>query len=172
METRYLTQVIYQGTTKIAQYGRFDGGPLSAGVELARWLAECETPSDLVLSRIADTVLYQQQQIGHLIGDHTKDWEEQFPELSPKTGMKILELVATRGPLNLIDRIDLVSQPFCKYHYAIDFDSQTISINGSKWINFENWTYDLMEQIAKLQEECISHYPDFWIEQISQIEFV
>lgn len=172
METRYLTQVIYQGTTKIAQYGRFDGGPLYAGVELARWLAECDVPNDLALSRIADTTLHHQSQFGELVGDHIDDWELHHRELSHSTGMKIIDIVTQSGPCKLIDRTDFAASPFCKFHYVIDFDSHTVALNGSKPINFENWNYELMERINAIIVDCEHAGNCRWIDEINRIEFV
>ena len=137
MGTRNLTVVKdLQGTTKIAQYGQWDGYPSYSGIQALEflrnkdWQALLESKLDLVQfvgDEEVDT-LYKQYE--------STDWENKdflnaYPGLHRDTGIKILEVVAnSTDTIKTVDNTEFANDSlFCEGIYEVDFSTNKFTSN-------------------------------------------
>jgi hypothetical protein len=131
MGTRNLTVVKdLQGTTKVAQYGQWDGYPQYSGIKALEFLRDKVNRDNLLVElqlvefvgdEEADT-LYKQFE--------STDWENKdflnaYPGLHRDTGVGILEVVAnSMGPVKTVDNSEFQNDTlFCEGIYEVDFST-------------------------------------------------
>jgi len=137
MGTRNLTVVKdLQGTTKIAQYGQWDGYPSYSGIQALEflrnkdWQALLQDKLDLVQFVGDEEVdqLYKQFK--------TTDWENKdflnaYPGLHRDTGIGILAVVANAtAPIKTVDNTEFANDSlFCEGIYEVDFSTNKFTSN-------------------------------------------
>ena len=137
MGTRNLTVVKnLEGTTKIAQYGQWDGYPSYSGIQALEflrnkdWQALLHAKLDLVQfvgDEEVDT-LYKQYE--------STDWENKdflnaYPGLHRDTGVGILSVVANAtAPIKSVDNTEFANDSlFCEGIYEVDFSTNKFTSN-------------------------------------------
>jgi hypothetical protein len=137
MGTRNLTVVKnLEGTTKIAQYGQWDGYPSYSGIQALEflrnkdWQALLQSKLDLVQfvgDEEVDT-LYKQYE--------STDWENKdflnaYPGLHRDTGIGILAVVANAtAPIKSVDNTEFANDSlFCEGIYEVDFSTNKFTSN-------------------------------------------
>jgi hypothetical protein len=146
MGTRNLTVVKnFEGITKIAQYGQWDGYPSYSGIQALEflrnkdWQALLQSKLDLVQfvgDEEVDT-LYKQFE--------TTDWENKdflnaYPGLHRDTGIGILAVVANAiAPIKSVDNTEFANDSlFCEGIYEVDFSTNKfISIYNDTVAEFD-----------------------------------
>jgi hypothetical protein len=146
MGTRNLTVVKDKaGTTRIAQYGQWDGYPSYSGIQALEflrnkdWQALLHAKLDLVQfvgDEEVDT-LYKQYE--------TTDWENKdflnaYPGLHRDTGIGILAVVANAiAPIKTVDNTEFANDKlFCEGIYEVDFSTNKfISIYDDKVVEYD-----------------------------------
>ena len=137
MGTRNLTIVKDKaGTTRIAQYGQWDGYPSYSGIQALEflrdegWQALLHAKLDLVQfvgDEEVDT-LYKQYE--------STDWENKdflnaYPGLHRDTGVGILSVVANAtAPIKSVDNTEFANDSlFCEGIYEVDFSTNKFTSN-------------------------------------------
>lgn len=162
MSTRNLIQVIKDGKVRIAQYGQWDGYPTGQGADIAKFIHE-EMDKEKFLNAL-NNVLWMRKKDDKVIDAEIKkafpsyrgdgwltleqsDWyNKQYPELSRNTGAGILKVVQDKeGQCRIFNSSDFA----CEYHYVIDMDKETVSMNGNLELPFSEWTIDRMQKLKK-----------------------
>ena len=146
MGTRNLTVVKDKaGTTRIAQYGQWDGYPSYSGIQALEflrnkdWQALLHAKLDLVQfvgDEEVDT-LYKQYE--------STDWENKdflnaYPGLHRDTGIGILAVVANAiAPIKTVDNTEFANDKlFCEGIYEVDFSTNKfISIYDDKVVEYD-----------------------------------
>ena len=136
MGTRNLTVVKnLEGTTKIAQYGQWDGYPSYSGIKALEFLRDRVNVGNLLVElqnvefisdEEADT-LYKSTE-PHT--DHNANrFLELYPGLHRDTGVGILEVVAnSMGPIKTVDNSEFRNDSlFCEGIYEVDFSTNTFT---------------------------------------------
>jgi len=131
MGTRNLTIVKnLEGTTKIAQYGQWDGYPSYSGIQALNFLRD----------KSNQTLLHAKLDLVQFVGDEevdtlykqyeSTDWENKdflnaYPGLHRDTGVGILEVVAnSMGPIKTVDNTEFAKDDlFCEGIYEVDFST-------------------------------------------------
>jgi hypothetical protein len=131
MGTRNLTVVKNAvGTTKIAQYGQWDGYPSYSGIQALNFLRD----------KSNQTLLHAKLDLVQFVGDEevdtlykqyeSTDWENKdflnaYPGLHRDTGVKILEVVANAtAPIKSVDNTEFANDSlFCEGIYEVDFST-------------------------------------------------
>lgn len=129
MGTRNLTVVKDKnGTTRVAQYGQWDGYPQHSGIEALKFLRE-EMNQEKLLKRLTLVQFIDEEEANaiyegfdHDDNDPTKYLME-YPGLHRDTGIKILEAVANATEtLKTIDNSEFRNDElFCEGVYEVDF---------------------------------------------------
>jgi hypothetical protein len=131
MGTRNLTVVKNAvGTTKIAQYGQWDGYPSYSGIQALEFLRD----------KSNQTLLHAKLDLVQFVGDEevdtlykqyeSTDWENKaflnaYPGLHRDTGVGILEVVANAtAPIKSVDNTEFAKDDlFCEGIYEVDFST-------------------------------------------------
>jgi hypothetical protein len=148
MGTRNLTVVKnLEGTTKIAQYGQWDGYPEHSGIVALEFLREKINRHNLLASLPVVEFIDDQEAeeiwegFEHDSNDPTK-YDLEYPGLTRNTGIDILSTVATANAsktLKTIDNSEFANDTlFCEGIYEIDFSTNKfISTYHGKTVEFD-----------------------------------
>jgi hypothetical protein len=146
MGTRNLTVVKnLEGTTKIAQYGQWDGYPSYSGIQALSFLRD-KVNRDNLLVELQNVEFVDDQEVDQLYKQfETTDWENKdflnaYPGLHRDTGVKILEVVAnSTGKIKTVDNSDFRNDElFCEGVYEVDFSTNKfISTYGGEVVEFD-----------------------------------
>jgi hypothetical protein len=137
MGTRGLTKVIYEGETKVAQYGQWDHYPSGQGIailsflrgegnvdKLANGIKNIKVISDETLDKFVNE--FTDNEKGFMSMDEAESFKDKYPSLSRDTGGEILSVVA-----NATNEIPLILNPefenddlFCEGVYTVDLDQR------------------------------------------------
>ena len=144
MGTRSLTCVVLDSQFKIAQYGQFDGYPSGQGSTALSIMREIvaqnklERFTDKVRTRTTLTDAQHKQLWIDVGADPSKDYvsmeignafDEKHPELSRRTGAKILSLVLNRDITCVQLSEDFANDSlFCEWCYVIDLDQALFEV--------------------------------------------
>ena len=132
MGTRNLTVVKNAvGTTKIAQYGQWDGYPSYSGIQALEFLRD-EGNQTLLHAKLDLVQFVGDEEVDTLYKQfETTDWENKdflnaYPGLHRDTGIKILEVVANAiAPIKTVDNTEFVNDDlFCEGVYEVDFSTK------------------------------------------------
>jgi hypothetical protein len=137
MGTRNLTVVKnLEGTTKIAQYGQWDGYPSYSGIQALAFLRDKVNRDNLMV----------ELQLVEFVGDEevdklykqfeSTDWENKdflnaYPGLHRDTGIGILEVVANAtNTIKTVDNTEFANDSlFCEGIYEVDFSTNKFTTN-------------------------------------------
>jgi hypothetical protein len=131
MGTRNLTVVKdLEGTTKIAQYGQWDGYPSYSGIKVLEFLRD-KVNRDNLLVELQNVQFVGDEEVDQLYKQfESTDWENKdflnaYPGLHRDTGVGILEIVAnSMGPIKTVDNSEFRNDTlFCEGIYEVDFQS-------------------------------------------------
>jgi hypothetical protein len=137
MGTRNLTVVKnLEGTTKIAQYGQWDGYPSYSGIQALNFLRD-KVNRDNLLVELQNVQFISDEECDQLYKQfETTDWENKdflnaYPGLHRDTGIKILEVVAnSTDTIKTIDNTDFANDSlFCEGIYEVDFSTNKFTSN-------------------------------------------
>ena len=132
MGTRNLTVVKNaMGTTKIAQYGQWDGYPSYSGIQVLEFLRD-EYNQQLLEAKLDVVEFVSDEEVDTLYKQYeTTDWENKdflnaYPGLHRDTGVGILKVVANaKGIIKTVDNSDFRNDElFCEGVYEVDFQSK------------------------------------------------
>jgi hypothetical protein len=131
MGTRNLTVVKnLEGTTKIAQYGQWDGYPSYSGIQALEFLRD-KTNRDNLLVELQQVEFITDYEVDTLYKQYeSTDWENKdflnaYPGLHRDTGVGILEVVAnTTKTIKTVDNSEFRNDDlFCEGIYEVDFST-------------------------------------------------
>lgn len=137
MGTRNLTVVKnLEGTTKIAQYGQWDGYPSYSGIQALSFLRG-KTNVDNLLAKLDNVEFVGDDEVDQLYKQfETTDWENKdflnaYPGLHRDTGILILGIVAnSNAPIKTVDNTEFANDSlFCEGIYEIDFSTNKFTSN-------------------------------------------
>jgi len=137
MGTRNLTVVKnVEGTTKIAQYGQWDGYPSYSGIQALEFLRNKDWQA-LLQSKLDLVQFVGDEEVDQLYKQfETTDWENKdflnaFPGLHRDTGIGILEVVAkASGVIKTVDNTEFANDSlFCEGIYEVDFSTNKFTSN-------------------------------------------
>ena len=137
MGTRNLTVVKnLEGTTKIAQYGQWDGYPSYSGIQALNFIRD-KVYRDNLLVELQNVQFISDEECDQLYKQfETTDWENKdflnaYPGLHRDTGIKILEVVAnSTDTIKTIDNTDFANDSlFCEGIYEVDFSTNKFTSN-------------------------------------------
>jgi hypothetical protein len=137
MGTRNLTVVKNaMGTTKIAQYGQWDGYPSYSGIQALNFLRD-EYNQQLLSAKLDVVEFVSDEEVDKLYKQfESTDWENKdflnaYPGLHRDTGIKILEVVANAtGPIKSVDNTEFANDSlFCEGIYEVDFSTNKFTSN-------------------------------------------
>jgi hypothetical protein len=129
MGTRNLTVVKnLEGTTKIAQYGQWDGYPSYSGIQALTFLRD-KTNRDNLLVELQQAEFIDDQEADSIYESFPHDSDDPtkylnaYPGLHRDTGIGILEVVAnTMKPIKMVDNSEFRNDElFCEGVYEVDF---------------------------------------------------
>ncbi len=158
MGTRNLTVVKDNtGTTRVAQYGQWDGYPSYSGVKALDFLRD-EILREGLKQRLTLVEFIDDQEaeaiwegFDHDYNDPTK-YTNEYPGLSRDTGIDILLAVASAtATLKTIDNSEFAKDElFCEGIYEIDFSTNKfISTYGGEVVSFDLDTLPTDEEYLK-----------------------
>jgi hypothetical protein len=146
MGTRNLTIVKnLEGTTKIAQYGQWDGYPQHSGIVALEFLRD-KVNRDNLLVELQNVEFITNEECDTIYKSfETTDWENKaflnaYPGLHRDTGIEILEVVAnSMGTIKTIDNSEFAKDTlFCEGIYEVDFSTNKfISTYDDKTVEFD-----------------------------------
>ena len=129
MGTRNLTVVKDKtGTTRVAQYGQWDGYPQYSGIQALEFLRD-EANQEMLRNKLTLVEFIDEQEadsiyegFDHDSNDPTK-YLNAYPGLHRDTGIDILKVVAnTMTPIKTIDNSEFAKDTlFCEGIYEVDF---------------------------------------------------
>jgi hypothetical protein len=137
MGTRNLTVVKdLQGTTKIAQYGQWDGYPSYSGIQALSFLRG-KTNVENLLDKLDNVEFVSNEEVDQLYKQfETTDWENKdflnaYPGLHRDTGILILGIVAnSNGVIKTVDNTEFANDSlFCEGIYEVDFSTNKFTSN-------------------------------------------
>lgn len=146
MGTRNLTMVISDGTTRIAQYGQWDGYPSGQGSTSLKFLHNCDVKKfkeQLERCRFIESSKRKQTELenffkkigapnGWMTGEQAEQYHKKYPFLTRDNGAEILNLIyEAKGTDNLWlhDSTDFAADSlFCEWAYVIDLDKNTFEV--------------------------------------------
>jgi hypothetical protein len=137
MGTRNLTVVKnLEGTTKIAQYGQWDGYPSYSGIEALKFLRD-KVNRDNLLVELQNVQFVGDEEVDQLYKQfETTDWENKdflnaYPGLHRDTGIGILEVVAnSTSTIKTVDNTEFANDSlFCEGIYEVDFSTNKFTSN-------------------------------------------
>lgn len=129
MGTRHLIEVKYDGETRIAQYGQWDGYPSGQGVEILKFLSN-KSHKDKWLKALKRCRFFKDDdEISEMFPSMDDESEDNIPpQLHRDTGSKILELVYNaKGKTYLVDARGWK----CQYYYTIDMDNDIFHVRSN-----------------------------------------
>jgi hypothetical protein len=146
MGTRNLTVVKDNtGTTRVAQYGQWDGYPEHSGIKALEFLRD-ETLVENLRNRLTLVEFIDDQEaeaiwegFDHDYDDPTK-YTNEYPGLSRDTGIDILVAIASATEtLKTIDNSDFANDTlFCEGIYEVDFSTNKfISIYADSTVSYD-----------------------------------
>jgi hypothetical protein len=146
MGTRNLTVVKnLEGTTKIAQYGQWDGYPSYSGIQALKFLRD-KVNRDNLLVELQNVQFVGDEEVDTLYKQfETTDWENKdflnaYPGLHRDTGVGILEIVAnSKDVVKTVDNSEFRNDTlFCEGIYEVDFQSNKfISIYADNKVSYD-----------------------------------
>jgi hypothetical protein len=147
MGTRNLTVVKDKtGTTRVAQYGQWDGYPSYSGVKALDFLRD-EILVENLRNRLTLVEFITDKECDELFNasESSKDWENkeflnEYPGLHRDTGIDILLAVASATEtLKTIDNSEFAKDElFCEGIYEVDFSTNNfISTYGGRTVEFD-----------------------------------
>jgi hypothetical protein len=146
MGTRNLTIVKDKtGTTRVAQYGQWDGYPQHSGIKTLDFLRD-EILKENLLQRLTLVEFITDEECDTIYKRfETTDWENkdflnEYPGLHRDTGVDILLAVASATEtLKTIDNSEFAKDDlFCEGVYGVDFSTNKFtSIYGGKKVDFD-----------------------------------
>ena len=146
MGTRNLTVVKnLEGTTKIAQYGQWDGYPSYSGIQALNFLRD-KVNRDNLLVELQNVQFVGDEEVDELYKQYeSTDWENKdflnaYPGLHRDTGVGILEVVAnSMAPIKTVDNSEFRNDTlFCEGIYEVDFQSNKfISIYADNKVSYD-----------------------------------
>ena len=132
MGTRNLTVVKnLEGTTKIAQYGQWDGYPSYSGIQALEFLRD-KVNRDNLLVELQNVQFVGDEEVDTLYNasKSSTDWENkdflnEYPGLHRDTGIGILSVVAnSTGTIKSVDNTEFANDTlFCEGIYEVDFST-------------------------------------------------
>ena len=137
MGTRNLTVVKnLEGTTKIAQYGQWDGYPEHSGIEALEFLRD-KVNRDNLLVELQNVEFITDEECDTIYKSfETTDWENKaflnaYPGLHRDTGIGILEVVAnSMETIKTVDNTEFANDTlFCEGIYEVDFSTNKFTSN-------------------------------------------
>jgi hypothetical protein len=137
MGTRNLTVVKNsQGTTKIAQYGQWDGYPSYTGIQALNFLRD-EYNQQLLSAKLDVVEFIGDEEVDTLYKQfETTDWENKdflnaYPGLHRDTGIGILAVVANAtDTIKTVDNTEFANDSlFCEGIYEVDFSTNKFTSN-------------------------------------------
>lgn len=146
MGTRNLTVVKDNtGTSRVAQYGQWDGYPQHSGIRALEFLRD-ETLVENLRNRLTLVQFITDEELDTIYEPfkttdfENKDFLNEYPGLHRDTGIDILLAVASATEtLKTIDNTEFAKDDlFCEGIYEIDFSTNKfISIYGGKKVDFD-----------------------------------
>jgi hypothetical protein len=146
MGTRNLTVVKdLQGTTKIAQYGQWDGYPSYSGIQALNFLRD-KYNQQLLSAKLDVVEFVSDEEVDTLYKQfETTDWENKdflnaYPGLHRDTGVGILGVVANAtAPIKSVDNTEFAKDElFCEGVYEVDFrTNKFITTYDGKVVEFD-----------------------------------
>jgi hypothetical protein len=146
MGTRNLTVVKnLEGTTKVAQYGQWDGYPQHSGIVALEFLRD-KVNRDNLLVELQNVEFVSEEESDKLfnsIDSHDENattFLETFPGLHRDTGIDILGVVAnSMGTIKTIDNSEFRNDTlYCEGIYEVDFSTNKfISTYDGKTVEFD-----------------------------------
>lgn len=155
METRHLIEVKIDGELKIAQYGQWDGFIEGGqGENIARFIHE-EMNKEKFCAALRGCRFLTPEDLEVLGAElDGTDWKKTHPHLSRDAGADILSLVQDGKAKNLKDSREFKEDTlFCEYHYLIDMDTETVTVNGFGPVPFAEWTPENNESLNERYTE-------------------
>jgi hypothetical protein len=153
MGTRHLIEVKLGGELKVAQYGQWDGYPEGQGADIARFLHEA-MDKEKFLANLATCRFLNEDDQPFLDSLDPNIWTTTQPWLSRDAGAKVFRYIQENAGLALRDSREFKEDKlFCEYHYLIDMDSETVTMNGGISVPFAEWTVARMKTIEPKSEE-------------------
>jgi hypothetical protein len=137
MGTRNLTVVKnLEGTTKIAQYGQWDGYPSYSGIEALKFLRD-KVNRDNLLVELQNVQFVGDEEVDTLYKQYeSTDWENKdflnaYPGLHRDTGIGILQVVAnSTSTIKTVDNTEFANDSlFCEGIYEVDFSTNKFTSN-------------------------------------------
>jgi hypothetical protein len=156
MGTRNLIEVKIDGQLKVAQYGQWDGYPTGQGKGIAEFLHNTMNEEEFKAA-LRECKWIDEKQAAIVNAECPNgDWKTKYPWLSRDAGSKVLGYIQNDGARYLLDDSDYknVTTGFtCEYHYLIDMDNGTVSMNGREPIPFSEWTAEKMEELKQAESQ-------------------
>jgi hypothetical protein len=137
MGTRNLTVVKnLEGTTKIAQYGQWDGYPSYSGIQALEFLRD-KVNRDNLLVELQNVQFIGDEEVDTLYKQYeSTDWENKdflnaYPGLHRDTGIGILAVVANAtDTIKTVDNTEFANDSlFCEGIYEVDFSTNKFTSN-------------------------------------------
>jgi hypothetical protein len=170
MGTRNLTKVIDStGTTRVAQYGQWDGYPSGQGLSMLAFISEHRMLEKIErsLRKVhflsedeAETFMKDFSSNGMMTMEQSESFEAIYPSLSRNTGSDILKVMvySTGYTLPLIDNSDFESDElFCEGVYTLDFQSREFISNYGKTVKFSFDSLPTADEYLKSFEEDLTN---------------
>ena len=146
MGTRNLTIVKDKaGTTRIAQYGQWDGYPSYSGIQALEFLRD-EGNQALLHAKLDLVQFVGDEEVDTLYKQYeSTDWENKdflnaYPGLHRDTGIGILAVVANAiTPIKTVDNTEFANDKlFCEGIYEVDFSTNKfISIYADNKVSYD-----------------------------------
>jgi len=146
MGTRNLTVVKSAvGTTKIAQYGQWDGYPSYSGIKVLEFLRD-ENNQKFLEARLDLVEFITDEECDKIYNSFdSTDWQNKdflnaYPGLHRDTGVGILEIVAnSKDVVKTVDNSEFRNDTlFCEGIYEVDFQSNKfISIYADNKVSYD-----------------------------------
>lgn len=156
MGTRHLIEVKVGGEIKVAQYGQWDGYLSGQGVEIARFLHSGYVPTQFTAQlNKCRFVTDADKEMFDWLNEDGNDWQRITPHLSRDAGAMILWLVYGSRGLILKDNRGFKDDSCCEYHYLIDLDKNTVTINSVAIVPIPEFTVELCKSE---EEEVFKRY--------------
>jgi hypothetical protein len=150
MGSRNLIEVKLDGELKIAQYGQWNGHPTGQGIGIADFLHKGMNKKKFKQALRECRFMDEKEREAFFTEKAEEDIIAGHPWLLRDAGSDVLRHVQNDGARLLWDRRDFKNdQVMCEYHYLIDMDNETVSVNGSNPIPFTEWTRERMTPLEE-----------------------
>lgn len=130
MGTRHTIEVIYQGETRIKQYGQWDGYLEGQGAGIANFLVNAD------LDKFKENLLkcsWLTKEEAKLISD-IPNWPERYPHLSRDAGHKILEMIPCK-----LWKSPEEDKKWTEFDYVINMDNNTVKWKDGPEVSIETF---------------------------------